>query len=165
MNRRSFTNAALILGTLTFAAAGCNRHAAGPETQTTTGVQPRTELTTADGCLRAGLAENTFVLTAPDAAPGSETATYQLSPGAQNVNLRDFVGQQVQVSGTLRAEEQVTSSGVNAVGKPKGTSGTPTIETSTELTVKQMTVSAVTPTGQRCAAEPPKADQPDRRIK
>lgn len=145
--------------------AGCNRNAAGPETQTTTGVQPRSELVTASGCLRAGLAENTFVLTTPASGPGSETATYQLS--GHDVNLRDYLGQQVQVSGTLRAEEQVASTAAEVVDKPAtGTSGTPTIETRTELTVKQMTVNAVTPSGGRCAPEAPKdTDQPARRIK
>jgi len=31
--------------------------------------------------------------------------------------------------------------------------------------VKQMTVSSVTPSGEQCAAEAPKGDQPERRIK
>ena len=63
------------------------------------------------------------------------------------------VGQQVEVSGTLRAEEQVATSGV-AVEKPaKGIDATPTVETKTELDVKEMTVSAVKPSGQRCAPD------------
>jgi hypothetical protein len=144
--------------------AACNRTQAGPETQTTTAVQPTTASVTATGCLRAGLAENTFVLTTP-ASDSSETSTYQLN--SHDVKLRDYVGQQVRVSGTLRSEEQVASSGTDVVGKPaKGTTGTPTIETKTELDVKQMTVSSVTPSGDRCAPEAPKTEpQSERRIK
>ena len=162
MSRLSLIQSAVIIGGLTIVA--CNRNAAGPETQTTTGVQPRLESVSVNGCLRAGLAENTFVLTATNRGGGSDTATYEIS--SQNVNLREFVGQQVQISGTLRSEEVATSTGPDVVGKAaKGTSGKPTIETTTELNLKQMNVDAVKPTGQRCAAEPPRSDQPGIRIK
>jgi hypothetical protein len=94
--------AALVLTT-----TACNRNAAGPETQTTTGVQPKME------------------------------------------------------------SKQIASSAADVVGKPaKGTTGTPTIETTTELNVKEMTVSSVTPSGERCAPEAPTDEQqPERRIK
>jgi hypothetical protein len=143
------------------AGSACNRNATVAEVQRTT-VQPRMEPITAAGCLRAGLAENTFVLTAAAADPGSKSSTYELT--GHDVNLRDYVGQQVEVSGTLRSEEQVATSGV-AVEKPKSSNGTPVVETRTELDVKQMTVSSVKPTGQRCAPEPPSENQPTRRIK
>jgi hypothetical protein len=150
MNRRSLTRTAGAIGlAFAVAAAACSRDEAGPELQTTTGVQPRLESISARGCLKAGLAENTFVLTTTEAGPQGETATYQLTgPG---VPFADHVGQQVEVSGTLRAEQQATSTGVDAVGEPKGTTGTPTVETKTELTLKQMTVSSIMPSGQRCA--------------
>jgi hypothetical protein len=153
---------AVILCGLTITSA-CNRNAAGPETQTTTGLQARNEPVSVNGCLRAGLAENTFVLTAEDTGTASETATYELS--SQNVDLRQYVGERVQLSGTVRAEQQATSSGPDVVGKPKGTAGTPTIETTTQLNVKQMTVDTVKPSGERCAAEPPKEGQPGVRVK
>jgi hypothetical protein len=148
---------------LAIIASGCKRPA-GPGLQTTTGTEPRMETVKVDGCLRAGLAENTFVLMR-EAEPGSgKPATYQLT--GQTDSLRDYVGQQVDVSGTLRSEERVATTGDVAVDKPaKGTAGTPTVETGTELDIKQLTVSAIAPTGQRCAPELPPADQPSRRIK
>src|SRR5204863_9142697 len=101
------------------------------------------------GCLRTGAAEDTFVLTtkAPDSP---NAATYDLNANAQ-VNLRQFVGQQVEVSGTVRSEQEVTSSsGATPEKAAKGTSGTPTVETKTELDVRQLDVSAVKPTGGGC---------------
>ena len=60
--------------------------------------------------------------------------------------------------GTLQSDQEVDSSGTTAVEKSAtGTSGTPTVQTHTELDVKQMTVSAVKPLGQQCAAQPPAA--------
>jgi len=151
-----------------FVAAGCNRKSAAPELQTTTGAQPRADAITVSGCLRAGLADDTFVLTVidPTASTTDATATYQLTGNTQA--LRDHVGEQVQVSGTLRAEQEIASKGDAVAEKPAaGTSGTPTVQTKTDLDVKQMTVSSVTPSGQRCAPqEPSTADQqPPRRIK
>jgi hypothetical protein len=132
------------------AASACTRDESGPEVQTTSGVQPRQESITVNGCLKAGLGENTFVLTAEQTGAGTETATYQLS--APSGQLRDHVGEQVRVSGTLRSEQQVASTGRDVVDEPaSGTSGTPTIETRSELNVKQLTVESVEPTGQRCA--------------
>jgi hypothetical protein len=165
MNRLSLVTTAGATVCL-LAGTGCNRGAAGPDVQTTTTTaQAKADPVTTSGCLRAGLAENTFVLTTPASDPGGQAATYQLS--GHDVNLREYVGQQVQVSGTVRAEEQVASTAADVTEKKaKGTSGTPTVETKTELDVKQMTVSSVTPSGQRCAPEPPKEDQQSpRRIK
>jgi hypothetical protein len=132
------------------AASACSRDDAGPEVQTTSGVQPRLESISVRGCLKPGLAESTFVLTTTESGPQGETATYQLNgPG---VNFADYVGQQVEVTGTLRAEQAASSTGVPVVEEPKGTTGQPTIETKTELNLKQMTVSSVKPSGQRCLA-------------
>jgi hypothetical protein len=162
MNHHSLINTAILAGSLALGTLGCNRNDPILETQTTSGVQPRMEAADVSGCLRAGNAENTFVLTATEAGGAGETATYQLT--GHDVNLRDYVGQQVQVSGTLRSEQQVASSGAAVVDEAKGTSGTPTVETKTELNVKEMTVSAVKASGERCAPELPKEDQPERRI-
>jgi hypothetical protein len=141
--------AAFAIIAVTMAVSACNREEAGPEVQTTTAAA-RAESISVRGCLKAGLAENTFVLTTTETGPQAETATYQLNgPG---VNFADYVGQQVEVAGTLRAEQQAASSGVDVVERPKGTSGTPTIETTTELTVKQVSVDSITPSGQRCAS-------------
>jgi hypothetical protein len=149
---------------LTIAAGACNRDAAVPEAQRTTGAQPRMEPMTVAGCLRSGLADNTFVLTAEAPNPDSNPATYQLT--GNDVNLRDYVGQQVEVSGTVRSEQEIATSGVATAQKPaKGVDGTPTVETKTDLDIRQMTVSAVKPSGERCAAEAPSANQPPKRIK
>src|SRR2546425_13065972 len=54
---------AIAAGSLVLAMGGC-RKAAAPELQTTTGVQPRMEPMTVTGCLKSGVADNTFVLMA-----------------------------------------------------------------------------------------------------
>ena len=100
----------------------------------------------------------------PTRSTTDPTTTYQLT--GSKVSLRDYAGQQVRVSGTVRAEQEVASRGVPETEKrAKGTSGTPTVETNTELDVKQMTVDSVESTGERCAAEAPSANQPPKRIK
>jgi hypothetical protein len=135
---------------LAFSLAACRQEMATPERQTTSGEQPRMEETTVSGCLKSGLDENTFVLMATQDAGGA-TATYQLTSGS-DVNLRQHVNQQVQVTGTLRAEQEFASVG-RAVeeDKAKGTSGTPVVETKTEVEVRRLAVSSVRSTGQKCS--------------
>jgi hypothetical protein len=129
-------------------ASACGRDNAGPEVQTSSGLQPRQESMSVRGCLKTGLAESTFVLMTTESGPQGETATYQLNgPG---VNFANYVGQQVDVVGTLRGEQETASSGVDVVEKSTGTSGQPVIETKTELNLKYMTVSSIKPSGQRC---------------
>jgi hypothetical protein len=154
---------AACVGALMIAGSACNRNAAVPEVPRTTGLQQRMDPITVAGCLRAGEAENTFVLTAAAADPNSKSATYQLI--GYDVPLRDYVGQQVEVEGTLRAEEAVATDGVSVQKPKKGAEGTPTVETKTELDVRQMTVSSVKPSGQRCAPGLPSENQPAKRIK
>jgi len=151
---------------MAIAAVGCTRRNAGPEVQTTTASgDTRTAPLNVSGCLRAGLADTTFVLTAePDANSSDKPVTYQLT--ARDVALRDYVGQRVEVSGILRAEQRIATTGTATVEKPaKGTAGTPVVDTATELDVRQLTVNAVRPTGDRCAAELPPENQPTKRIK
>jgi len=148
-NRRSIR-----FTTVVFVAAcsvsACKREATAPELQTTTGPQPRMEPMTVSGCLKSGMAENTFVLMASKTDNMTETATYQLT-GRDDLNLRQYVGQKVEVSGTVRSEEQVASTGGATETKPaKGASGTPTVETKTQVDVKRLDVSSVKPTGGRC---------------
>jgi len=119
---------------------------------------------TVAGCLRAGLAEDTFVVTTATDPDSGKPATYQLIGHA--VPLRDYVGQQVNVSGTLRAEEQVATKGTTAVDTPAtGTAGTPVVRTNTELDVKELSVNSIAPTGQSCSPQLPSESQPARRIK
>jgi len=148
MRRHPFLTLAIALP-LAVAAADCSKKTTTPDAQHTSGVQPRMDRTSVAGCLRSGAAEDTFVLTTttPDAA---KPATYNLNASAE-VNLRQYVGQQVEVSGTIRSEQQVTSSsGVTPEKAAKGTSGTPTVETQTDLDVRQLDVSSVRPTGGKC---------------
>ena len=148
MRRHPFLTIAVALS-LAGATANCSRKSTAPDAQQTSGVQPRMDPTTVTGCVRSGAAEDTFVLTTkvPDSA---NAATYNLNANAQ-VNLRQYVGQEVEVSGTTRSEQQVTSSSGATPQKPaKGTSGTPTVETKTEVDVRQLDVNSVRPTGQKC---------------
>jgi hypothetical protein len=147
MNRSVMVSSVLLSSF--FLLSGCNRNQAIPESQTTSGVQPTSQTMTVKGCLKGGLAPNTFVLMTGQRGPDQETATYQLT--GRDVDFAKHVGEIVDVFGTVRAEEEIASTAADVVEKPaKGTSGTPTIGTSTELAVKQMTVSSITPSGQRC---------------
>jgi hypothetical protein len=130
-------------------AVGCTSKSTVPDAQQTSGVQPRMDQTTISGCLRSGDADGTFVLTS-QAAESAKAATYHLT-GNDRVNLRDYVGQQVEVSGVVRSEQEVTSSsGATPEKAAKGTSGTPTVETKTDLDVRQLDVNTVRPTGSKC---------------
>jgi hypothetical protein len=116
------------------------------ESQSQTPVQATNQPVTVTGCLRAGDAEGVFVLT----AGGAEGATYHLT-GMKDLNLVDHIGRQVEVSGTVRAQQQTTSRAVaTPESKATGTMGTPRIETTTELDVKHLDVAAVRPLGERC---------------
>jgi hypothetical protein len=137
------------------ALTACNRKEPQPaaETQTATPVQTANTPTTVTGCLRAGDASDTFVLTAARAATGEQTATYQLYP-EQGVQLADHIGHQVVVTGVLRAQQEVQSrSTTEPAGKPTGTGGTPTVSTATALDIKQLNVQQVRPTAEKCPAD------------
>jgi hypothetical protein len=98
---------------------------------------------TVKGCLRAGDASDTFVLTAAKTATGDQTATYQLQ-AMQGVSLAEHVGRQVEVSGVMVAQQEIASrSTTQPANKAAGTSGTPTVSTSTELDIKKLNVQEV----------------------
>src|SRR5438105_1845387 len=143
----------LFTGAVALAVAGvagaCSRKPNAPELQVTTGQVPKAEAATVSGCLRAGLGgDNTFVLMTVE-TDAARTATYQLTgPG---LNLGQYVGQRVNVSGTVRAEEDFSSIGNTATDKAVGTGGTPKVKSKTELDVKQMTVTSIDRTGEPCA--------------
>jgi hypothetical protein len=144
---------AVLLATCVAGVAGACNSGNGtkmPEKQTQSAVQPRNDAVTVSGCLRAGEAENTFVLNAAKTQGAMETATYQLM-GAETDRLRQHVGEQVEVSGMLRSEQEVASVGTTLHEKPaKGTSGTPMVKTKSEVDVKSLVVESVKPTGQKC---------------
>jgi hypothetical protein len=154
MRPRQLNSACLVAAVVAAIAGGCQRaKTTAPELQTTTGVQPRMQPVSVTGCLRSGVAAaDTFVLmaTKPDTAGAEPTATFQLIGGDANA-LRAHVDEQVRVTGTVEAEQQIASTGTAAQEeRAKGTSGTPTVSTSSAVAVKSLVVSAVTPTGTRC---------------
>jgi len=150
MQQRPLIRIAVALCSLTFVLSACKRQATAPELQTTAGQQARMEPMTVTGCLKSGVADNTFVLMTSKTEGAIETATFQLNP-KQGVDLKQYIGQTVEISGTLRAEQEVASTGQPTELKPaKGTSGTPTVETKSEIDVKRLDVNTVTPTGNSC---------------
>ncbi len=156
MRATHLIKAATLFSALALVTGGCNSNKnrqTTPDAQTSTGEQPRAQAITVSGCLRTGtLAENTWVLIgdATGAATTGQVPTYQLI-GGDAAAFRNNVGQRVEVSGTVEAEQQVaTSSGAIPENRAKGTSGTPTVETKTNVDIKRLDVTTVKPTGDRC---------------
>ena len=121
-----------------------------PETKTaTTSNQPMT--TTVTGCLAAGDAADTFVLNSARADGATTSATYNLA-GANNDELRGHVGEQVRVTGTVTSGAQVAERSLPQAEreKPKATTGTPVVQTQTDVQIKRLAVSSVSPQGQKC---------------
>jgi hypothetical protein len=148
MFRKSFNTVAVVVVVL--AAGACNRSQnTTPELATKTPERPLDQPATVSGCLRAGLADNTFVLHSSKADGSTATVTYQLS-AAPGVELRSFAGQEVELSGTLESQQTAATSGKVEEQPAKGAAGTPVVETKTELDVRKLKVSAIKPTGNRC---------------
>jgi hypothetical protein len=158
MQRHSLLST-LFATTLAFGLAACggNDDAAVPvaQSQTATPLQTANQPVTVSGCLRAGEAANTFVLTASQAPETSsaptQTATYHLFD-VNNLDLRSQVGRRVEVSGTLRAQQAIATRTPTrpADERATGTSGTPTVATTTELAIKEVDVNAIKPLGESC---------------
>jgi hypothetical protein len=148
--RSHFTMMAVAVGAAC-AFTACNRKADAPELQTTTAIQRNGEPVTLTGCLKRGLvAEDTFVLLVSQADGGVATGTYELM-ARPNLNLGGQVGQQVRVTGKLLAEEQIVSSGgATPERAAKGTSGTPVVETKTDVDVRRLEPTSVSPVGAPC---------------
>ena len=135
--------------------AGCGRDEAqvpAATSQTATSRETNTP-TTVTGCLRAGDAANTFVLTTAETAGGARAATYQLTNGS-NVNLEEHVGRRVEVSGIVEAQSQIATreasqpadNATGTAGKP----GTPTVQTGTQLSIQKMDVKSIRSAGGDC---------------
>jgi ABC-type uncharacterized transport system auxiliary subunit len=138
------------------ALAGCNRSTSdrnatpAAELKTDQAAQPANQPVTLTGCLRAGDAADTFILTTSAAADGTAPATYQLA-AANGVALRDQIGKRVQVNGIVRSQQQTESHASGAAANtPAGTSGHPTVETTTEVDINHLDVSNMQPLGDRC---------------
>jgi hypothetical protein len=147
MNCRALAIVGLAASTLVLGA--CRRPAKNPDAETATGDQPRDHFVVVTGCLRPGITGSTFVLTTTRAEGDAEAATYQLLD-KPSVALSSHAGEQVEVSGTVLAENVVATDGRVAEKPAKGTSGTPTVETRAQVDVRQLDVTAVKPTGIKC---------------
>lgn len=106
------------------------------------------------GCLRAGEAANTFVVTASEAGPEGTTRTYALHYPAANQpdDLHDHVGRQVEVQGVVRAQDAVTSATPSTApaNEPVGTGAEPRVRTTTTLAVEHLEVNTLRPLGTAC---------------
>jgi len=134
--------------------AACNKQKDVTPTaqiQSNSPAQPANSPESVTGCLRAGDAPDTFVLTTSQLADGRQPATYQLS-GSAGVNLTEHIGERVSVQGVVRAQQESTTatSGTAANAKPQGTAGTPTVSTTTTLDLKRMDVTSISPAEGKC---------------
>ena len=149
MTLRANTAAAMaIVVALGLMTSGCTRKdktAPVPESGVQTsaaGSQPATVV----GCLRAGEASDTFVLT----AAGEQPVTYHLR-GGESETLRDNVGRQLEVSGTVTAEQRTATTATgSAANQPAGTAGTPQVRTQTQLSIRTLEVNSIKATGIEC---------------
>lgn len=136
-----------------FTMGACNRRPTTEEQKTTTIQPPNQQPVTVTGCLKKGVvADNTFVLIASRADGANATATYQLTPNP-DVNLQQYVGQQVEVSGAVQSQADVTSTTGKQPERATGTSGSPSVQTKSDLDVKRLEVSSVKPSGGGACAE------------
>ena len=139
---------------LGLASAGCNRGEKATvvaESQVQT-AQPANQPLTVSGCLKAGEADGTFVLTAARSTGSTgETANYHLV-GPQANNLQEHVGRQVEVSGTMQAQQETASTAParQADERATGTSGTPVVQTKTEVDIRRLAVTSLKPIGEKC---------------
>ena len=136
----------LVSGSAVACGGGEDKEAPPATTQTQASRQPNTP-TTVTGCLRAGDAANTFVLTTSQTVDGSPPATYELA-GQAGVNLQDHIGSRIQVTGVVDSQSQIATSEAprpadNATGTA-GSPGTPTVQTGTRLNVQRLNVTSVT---------------------
>ena len=119
--------------------------------QTQTPPQTVNQPLTVTGCLRAGEASDTYVLTTSETKDGATPATYLLAAN-EGVNLRDNVGNRVEVTGVLSTQQEISTVTPPAAprNKPTGTSGTPAVETQTQLDMRRMEVSSLNRVGEHC---------------
>jgi hypothetical protein len=107
---------------------------------------------TLTGCLRAGEASDTFVLTASQTKDGETPATYLLVSKDSGVNFRENVGERVEITGVVTTQQQVSTMTPPAppANKPTGTAGTPTVETQAKLEMRRLEVNSVNRLGAHC---------------
>jgi hypothetical protein len=125
-------------------AGGCARQdeATAPADPTTASqAEPRNQPMTVTGCLRAGEAGDTFILTSAATEGSQQPGSYQLVGDTDS--LGDHIGHRVQVSGTLESEQELAARSRSVEPeRPKGTSGTPTVETKTTVELRRLEVAS-----------------------
>jgi hypothetical protein len=147
--------AAALLGLC--AACGGGEEVPALEQQSTTAPQATSMPERVQGCLGAGEAEGTYVLTAGAIDTGADAATYQLM--GQTDALADHIGRRVEVTGTIVSEQVAQSRGpampaeARDEAEPTGTSGRATVQSHTEIELKRLQVSSVTPIDADCGDE------------
>jgi hypothetical protein len=106
--------------------------------------------TTLTGCLKAGEADGLLVLMTARTEGNSDAATYQLV-GDQVATMRDHIGRRVEVKGIVQAEQEVASrSTAKPEERPTGTAGAATVQTRTEIEIKQLAVTEMKPIDEKC---------------
>ena len=150
MSNSSRSGLAAVFAVTIAAACGGKPDAPPAQSQTST-TQQLNAPATVTGCLRAGEAANTFVLTASATGDGATPATYQLE-GAADSNLQTHVGRRVEVTGIIAEQQHVATREApqTADQRATGTSGTPTVQTNTQLAVRTVQVKAVRPLDGSC---------------
>ena len=142
-------------GFVAAAAAACGGTPEAPPAQSQSSVSRQVNApTTVTGCLRAGDAANTFVLTTAQSVDGTPAATYHLTGGA-DINLQQHVGNRVEASGVVEQQSEIaTRQPAQPADNAKGTagSGTPTVQTGTELSIRRMNVASVKHVGGDCGS-------------
>ncbi len=153
---RRLTSAAAACAMAVCLACGSSEEVVPLERQTVTPPQAQATPERVQGCLRAGEAANTFVLTASTIDTSMPAATYELV-GVPD-NMREHVGRQVEVTGTIVSAQTARSSGaaLPADEQPKGTSGTPTVQSTTRIDVKRLEVTSITPVNAECEDASPR---------
>lgn len=142
---------ALFVAAAAAGACGGEEPAAPPAQSQAQTVQKPNVPTLVTGCLRSGEGTNTFVLTSSLTTDGTTPATYQLN-GDGGVNLADHVGKRVEVNGVLREQAQIATSESKqpAEERAKGTTGTPSVQTATQVSIRQLDVTSVKSAGADC---------------
>jgi hypothetical protein len=149
--RRSSIAAILVTASL-IGAGGCTRgKTPAPEVARTTGEQPRAEPMTVTGCLGSGaFAENVWVLMVPSTPGGAPASTVHLIGGDADT-LRTNAGRQVEVSGTLQAQQEIATTGMQSPRhRTSDAQGSPVVQTDTQLQIKRLAVGTIRPIGEKC---------------
>jgi hypothetical protein len=123
------------------------------EQQSVTPAQATATAETVQGCLGAGETEGSYVLTAGAGDTLSDAATYQLEGDLGS--LAEHIGRRIEVTGTVVSAQVARSRGavMPAGEEPTGTSGTPTVQSTTEVEIKRLQVDSVTPVDADCGEE------------